>query len=1056
MSATNDPLIARSTDDKRTLLLQALQKKAGGLGDVHPVSLFQEGLVFLSHLQSASAQYNMPYALRLKGQLDRAALEQSLNEMLRRHIPLRAVFKTAEDGQLRQIIRPWHAQALPFSDLLTFPSEQRQSQARRILKEEGQYHFNLAEGPLFRAHLLRMDDDEHWFLFVIHHIAFDLLSIDLFFQELAALYTAYVAGQPSPLRELSFSYANFARWQRQWLRGAEAAAQLAYWRQQFNGPLPILELPADFPRPAEPTGKGSLYTKALSPALPDALKALGQQEGATLFMTLLTAFAVLLYRLTQQEDIIIGTPTANRDRAELIHIVGLLINTLAIRIDLSDTPTFRQVLKRVQRTALDAYANQQVPFPLLVETVQPDRSTGRTPIFQVMFALEQAPAQVVLPELAADFIEHHTETTKFDLTLVIREDAAGQRATFEYNTDLFSATTIQRMAGQFERLLLSVTQNPDQTITTLPYLSESEQRKLLVEWNATTSPYPTHERVVELIEQRANSDPTALAVVTHDDQYTYGELNRRSNQLAHYLRRLGIGPGIPVGICLERSFEMVVALLGVLKAGGAYVPMEASHPRERLAFLIEDAHIPLVLTQRHLLSRLPTEQSRSICLDTDWASIAQEPPERCTIESTTEALAYIIYTSGSTGKPKGVAVTHKNLLNLVFWHVRTYALTTADRTTQLAGVSFDASAWEIWPTLVAGARLYLVNEEVRLSPPKLRDWLSAQSITVSFVPTPLAEELLALSWPASIALRSLLTGGDRLHRYPTADLPFQLVNHYGPTECTVLATAAVITPDTEETTSLPTIGRAIANTQLYVLDRHAQLVPIGMPGELYIGGASVASGYLHQPELTAARFITNPLSTDPADRLYKTGDLVRYLPDGTLDFIGRSDDQVKIRGFRIELGEIESALLKHPLVCEAAATVQSYPGGNPFIAAYIVTEDSQSIADASLRTFLQQMLPEYMLPTIYTQVETLPLTANGGKVDRRALPKVALPSPHASVPEATHNALEDAIIAIWKTILGRENVGLQDNFFELGGHSLLLVRLQEQIHLKLQKEIPLL
>ncbi|HVU67434.1 MAG TPA: amino acid adenylation domain-containing protein, partial [Ktedonobacteraceae bacterium] len=892
MATRDDPSTTLSPDEKRALLLQALQKKAGGLGNIHPVSIFQEGLIFLSRVQSEGAVYNMPYALHLKGKLDKAALEQSLHEMQRRHTPLRTVFKTAEDGQVHQIIQPAQAGELPFSDLRLFPAEQRQDQARRILKAEGQYHFNLAEGPLFRAHLLQIDDDEHWFLFVIHHIAFDLLSIDLFFRELAALYTAYTAGQPSPLKEIAFSYANFARWQRQWLRGAEAEAQLAYWQQQLGAPLPILDLPGDFPRPAEATGKGALYTRSLCPELPDALKALGQQEGATLFMTLLAAFAVLLCRLTSQEDLIIGTPTAHRDRAELVHIVGLLINTLAIRVDLSGNPTFRQVLKRVQHTALEAYANQQVPFPLLVETVHPDRSTGRTPIFQVMFALEQAPARVEMPGLTTDFIEHHTETTKFDLTLVIREETAGLRASFEYSTDLFSAATIQRMATHFEQLLLSITRQPDQAITRLPYLSEAEQQQLLVEWNATNSPYPTHRQVAELIEQQASRTPTAIAVVSQGESYTYDELNRRSNQLAHYLRLLGIGPDVPVGICLERSFALVVALLGVLKAGGAYVPMDASHPPERLAFLIEDARIPLTLTQHHLLSRLPATRGRNLCLDTDWPRIAQESPEPCAMAHTTEALAYIIYTSGSTGKPKGVAVTHKNLLNLVFWHTQTYALTPADRTTQLAGVSFDASVWEIWPTLVAGASLYLADEEVRLSPPQLRDWLIAQDITVSFVPTPLAEELLALSWPAQISLRYLLTGGDRLHRAPSADLPFQLVNHYGPTECTVLATAAVIAAETEPPTGLPTIGRAIANTRLYVLDRSAQPVPIGIPGELYIGGASVAAGYLHQPELTAAKFIPNPFSTDPTDRLYKTGDIVRYLPDGTLDFIGRGDDQV--------------------------------------------------------------------------------------------------------------------------------------------------------------------
>jgi amino acid adenylation domain-containing protein len=768
----------------------------------------------------------------------------------------------------------------------------------------------------------------------------------------------------------------------------------------------------------------------------------------------------LLYRYSGQDDIVVGTPVANRNRREIEGLIGFFVNTLVLRTDLSGNPSFEQLLGRVKEVALQAYAHQDLPFEQLVEALQPTRDLSYTPLFQVMFALDDASVpSVELPELAVSSYPVEIGTAKFDLTLSMENTADGLVGVWEYNADLFDEVMIARMAGHFQTLLEASAANPIQPISELSLLTQRERHQLLVEWNNTTIDYPQDKCIHQLFEEQVERSPDAVAVVFEGEQLTYRELNARANQLAHYLQALGVGSEVLVGICVERSLEMVVGLLGILKAGGAYVSLDPAYPPERLAFMLEDSCMPVLLTKAQQLEKLPLYQTRLIYLDKDWKEIALQSEENPTSEVTPDNLVYAIYTSGSTGNPKGVLVEHRGLLNLVFWHQRTFAVSPKDRATQLAGPAFDASVWELWPYLTAGASIYIANEQTRISPLQLRDWLVSNAITISFLPTPLAESVLLLDWPSDVALRTLLTGGDKLHNYPLPKVPFELVNNYGPTENTVVTTSGSI-PAKERTDMAPPIGRPIANTQVYLLDNQLQPVPIGVPGELYIGGDGIARGYLNRPDLTDEKFIPNPFSNKLGSRLYKTDDLARYLPDGNIEFLGRIDNQVKIRGFRIELGEIEAALLQHLDVREAVVIVREDIPGDKRLVAYVVPK-VEAVLEAAiptvgeLRSFLLAKLPDYMVPGAFVFLEAMPLTPNG-KIDRRALP----------APDTSHRELEDNFVApntpteeilaaIWAEVLGLQLVGINDNFFELGGHSLLATQIISRIREAFKIELPL-
>jgi amino acid adenylation domain-containing protein len=910
----------------------------------YPVSFAQQRLWFLDQLQPGSPFYNLPVAVRLQVPLSAALLERSLNECVRRHESLRTTFAVV-NRQPCQVIAPELSVPLPVVDLRHLGRAERQAEAARLATAEARQPFDLATGPLLRARLVRLGRDDHVLLLAVHHIVSDDWSMGVLWKELAACYAAFAAGRPSPLPELPIQYLDFALWQRDWLQGEVLQRQVDYWSRQLAD-LPALQLPTDHPRPAVSGFRGAFLPVRLPPRLSAALRALSQREGATLFMTLLAAFQALLARYTGQRDIAVGSPIANRTRAELEGLIGFFVNTLVLRTSLEGDPTFRELLARVRAMALEAYAHQDLPFEKLVEELQPERDLSRNPLYQVVFQLFTPPT-ATQPGASLPMLEVKRGTAIFDLAFTLTDSAGGLSGGIEYSTELFEPATVERLAAHFQVLLEGIVADPDARLSTLPLLTPAERRRLLVEWNRTAAPVPDGPCVHELVSAQAARTPDAAAVVEGEHRLPYAELEARARALAGRLRALGVGPEVPVGVCMERGADLVVALLGVLHAGGAYLPLDPSYPAERLAFLVEDAAVPVLLTQPHLRTRLEplVPAGTAVLGPEETAPGAQGGRARPAGGGARPAnLAYLIYTSGSTGRPKGVMVSHAGLRNLVAWHRREYRVAPGDRTTQVATPAFDASTWEIWPALAAGATLHVPDDATRAAPDALAAWLAAEAIDLSFLPTPLAEAVLAAPTPPGIRLRALLTGGDRLTRVPPQALPFPLVNHYGPTENSVVATRAPVEVPAADAAA-PPIGRPIDNVRVYVVDRWMNPVPVGVPGELLIGGEGLARGYLREPALTAERFVPDPFGEEPGSRLYRTGDLVRHRPDGSLEFLGRLDHQVKVRGVRIEPGEIEAALRGHPAVADAVVVPREDVPGEPRLVAYVVPDPAHSGAD---------------------------------------------------------------------------------------------------------------
>ena len=890
--------------------------------------------------------------------------------------------------------------------------------------------------------------------------------------ELGVLYTAQQTGASATLAPLILQYEDYVYWQAGMLSGSAGEQLWSFWQEQLAGDLPVLNLPLDRPRTPLQSHRGASRIFAISPELTSQLREMGGDHDATLYMMLLAAFQILLHRYTGQEKILVGSPTAGRSWAELAGVVGYFVNPVVLQADLVGNPTVVEFLARVRRTALQAFEHQDYPFPLLVERLCPVRDPTRTPLVQVIFAFQKAHllnreglasfalgetgSQLQLGELELQSIGLEQRVTQFDLTLMVTELSGGLSASLQYDTDIFDAATITRMAEHYQQLLEGIVAAPEERVCSLPMVTATERHQLLAEWNRTEAEYPRDKCIHQLFEAQAERSPDAIAVVSDHEQLTYGELDQRANQLAHHLRSLDVGLETLVAICVERSVEMLVGLLGILKAGAAYVPLDPSYPLSRLTSMLEDSQAPVVITQERLVHVLPARGQHLICLDRDWETIARQSGDKLSDDVKPGNLAYMIYTSGSTGQPKGVQIEHGSLLNLIFWHLETYGILPSDRASQLAGLGFDASVWEVWPYLAAGASIYLPDEETRISPLKLRDWMVAQNITVSFLPTPLAESLLSAEWPESAALRFLLTGGDRLSVHPPPSLNFKLVNHYGPTESTVVATATAVAP-MDEALTLPPIGRPIANTEVYLLDQNYEPVPIGVAAELYLGGQGLARGYLNQPEMTAERFIPHPYSAAAGGRLYRTGDLARYLADGELEFLGRRDQQVKLRGFRIELGEIEAALSGHEAVSEAVVIVTGSAEEQRLVGC-VRGVNGQAVSSGELRRHLKQKLPEYMVPGSYVMVAEIPLTANG-KVDGRALAELAARAEGGVVGRggyvAARNPTEEVVAGIWEQVLGVARVGVEDNFFELGGHSLLATRVIARVQASFQVVVPL-
>jgi amino acid adenylation domain-containing protein len=904
-------------------------------------SFAQRRLWFLHQLVPDNPFYNMRIAWRLTGKLNVRALRASLNALVARHETLRTTFRS--DGETAfQVIGPPARVALAVVDLTQSPESERETEARRLVKEEALRPFDLSTGPLFRAQLLRLSAEYHVLQLTMHHIISDGWSIPVLYRDLGALYEANCAGCPHSLPPLAIQYADFSVWQRARLSGSVLSRQLDYWQQKLEG-ISELQLPTDRSRPALPTYVGARETLSLSAELSAALRSLSQREGATLYMVLLAAFNVLLHRYTRQDDLVVGSPIANRTRSELEELIGVFVNSLVMRTDISGDPSFLELLARVRRVAMDAYAHQDLPFERLVEEVDPQRDLSRNPLFQVMFAMQNAPGNAI-PRMGTSLtignFQIKTDTTRFDLEVHVWEAAEHLRVDFIYSTDLFEALTIRRMLGHYERVLSGVVADSECRLSELPLLTDAEREQLLDVWNQTSVDYPSAQCVHEMVEEQARTCPDALAAESGGRKLTYRELDERAEALARQLRIEGVQSNSLVAVYLEPSIEMLIGLLGVWKSGGAYVPIDPEYPAARVRFILEDTKALVVLTQKHLSGALPSSGAAILHLDAKQDSVAASSGHRPERPSTSpEQLAYVIYTSGSTGHPKGVPISHKSLFNLICWHQLAYEVKPTDRATQIAGPAFDASVWEIWPYLTAGASVHIPDDATRLDARMLVRWLADRQISLTFLPTPLAELVLREKWPPTAALRVLLTGGDKLKQRPAQKLPFRLVNHYGPTENAVVSTCAEV--DTGDCSrAAPPIGRPLPNTQAYVLDHHLQPVPVGVPGELLLGGVQLTSGYWNRPDLTAQKFIPDPFHGNTGARLYKTGDLVRYLADGNIEFLGRIDDQVKLRGYRIELGEIEATLVGHPAVRQAVAMVREDVPGDKRLVVYVVADEA--------------------------------------------------------------------------------------------------------------------
>src|SRR6476661_4789988 len=868
-----------------------------------PLSFAQERLWLLNQLEPDNPFYNEQVALKLHGKLNLVALEQSLNKIISRHEALRTNFRTFNEQPLQVIVESLILN-LSVVDLTELLESEREIACQQLATAEAIRPFDLANSGLIRASVLKLTELEHVLLLTLHHIVFDAWSMSVLMQELATIYSALCNNLPPELPELPIQYADFAIWQRQWLQTEVLQTQLDYWKQLLKNAPTLLELPTDRPRPAIQTFQGAIQSVKFSEELTEAIANFSRQEGATLFMTLLAAFVTLLYRYTGSDDIVVGTPLAKRDRLELEGLIGFLVNTLALRTDLSGNPSFQQLLSRVRQVMLQAYTHPDLPFEELVKALQPQRDLSHTPLFQVMFVLENAPiSEVELPGLTISSFGTERTTAKFDLTLFIKNTTSGLIAAWQYNTDLFDSGTIERMAGHFVTLLEGVIANPQQQISQLPLLTQVEQQQLLVEWNNTQVDYPRDKSIHQLFEEQCLSTPDAVAVEFGNQQLTYYELNCRANKLAYYLKSLGVKADLLVGLCVERSLEMVVGLLGILKAGGAYLPLDPEYPTERLSFMLKDAQVSVLLTQQPLVDRLPQHQVKLVCLDTDWQLISQLSQDNliCNVQATN--LAYVIYTSGSTGQPKGVALNQLALCNLILWQLQNNTISTRAKTLQFAPISFDVSFQEIFTTWFSGGTLFLTEEELRRDTLALLGFLEEKAIERLFVPFVALQQLAEVavdSESVTSNLREIITAGEQLQITPAISQWFSklnnctLHNHYGPSE-THVVTTFTLTNSVDTWPLLPPIGQPIANTKIYILDKYLQPVPIGVPGELYIGGVSLARGYLNRPELTQEKFIFNPFDKLGESKLYKTGDLARYLPDGNIEYLGRIDNQVKIR-----------------------------------------------------------------------------------------------------------------------------------------------------------------
>ncbi|MBO1062350.1 MAG: amino acid adenylation domain-containing protein [Aphanizomenon flos-aquae CP01] len=1075
------------TNQKRDLLKLLLNKKGINLqtetilprpnSEPAPLSFGQEQLWFLSQIQD-NTTYNLPLALQISGSLNISVLEQVITEIVRRHEILRTNFQQIE-GKNLQIIRPEINISLQVINLEQITAKQQLQNVQQLINQETDKIFNLSEDDLFQSTLYQLNQNSYILLLNMHHIISDGWSIGILLQELSTLYGAYLAGNKSPLPDLQIQYADYAIWQKEKFTSEIREKQLNYWKQQLADIPPLLELPTDKPRPPIQSFRGGIWEFSINSNLSQKIRTLTQQSDATLFMIMLAAFVILLYRCSGQDDILIGSPMAGRNRQEIQSLIGYFVNTVVLRTKLTGNPNFREILNQVRQVATDAHNYQDIPYNQVVEVLNPQRNLSYNPVFQILFDLQHSLTdKLQLPGLTLQpFLGEHS-TSKFDLSLIIEDRGTELIGAWEYSSDLFTQETISRITENFQTLLNGIVNNPETPINQLPIISAFEQQQILEKWNNTQQDYPESFCIHELLTQQVIKTPDAIAVKFGNQQLTYTQLNQKANQLANYLQNCGVTSEVLVGLYLERSLDILIAILAILKAGGAYLPLDPKYPQTRLTDILNDSQVSIILTQEKLLTSLSSPlprgetpltpyQGKIILLDTDSTIISQQNIETPISAIKPDNLAYVIYTSGSTGKPKGVMITHQNIINHATSIIDKYQINSHDRILQFTTFIFDVAAEEIFPAWLSGATLIICPQEMVTNLIEFSQFLAQESLTVVNLPTPYWQEwVLEIDRKISQipdSLRLVITGSDQVLPEKLAlwqklvtekRQNIQWINAYGLTETTITSTVYQLPVNYQlNTTHSVPIGRPIANTEIYILDQNLQPVPIGIPGELHIGGAGLARGYLNRKQLTNEKFISNPISSSKSSRLYKTGDLARYLPDGNIEFLGRIDYQVKIRGFRIELGEIEAVLAQHPLVKSSAVIVREIQPGNKQLVAYVVTEDHSNIQQ-DLRSFLKQNLPDYMLPAFFVRLAELPLTPTG-KINRRALSALMLELNHETDYILPRNPLEQKLAEIWCQVLGLEKVSVEENFFNLGGHSLATIQIISRIRETLEIDLPL-
>lgn len=1052
------------SDKQRELLEKQLKKKnvdvnkiginkeminPRGHTNASPLSYDQERLWFFNRMHPESHTYNVYGAARLTGTVHHWALEKSINEIVKRHEAWRTVFDSV-DGQARQIVLPELQVTVPEADLRFVPDETRDEELQRQMKEEVQRLFDLKKGPLIRFKLFHVSNTESMLVMTVHHIVIDRITFSIFFKELSLHYQSMLTGIPVQLPELAIQFADYAEWQRNYLQGETKAKLLTFWKEQLANCDYVLDIGTDFPRPPAITYRGARCFIHTPLEVLNGLKVIAQKENASAFMIILAAFKLLLYRYTGQSDILVGTPLANRSRAELEEVMGYFLTLGTLRTRMSKDMTFIQLLHSVRETALAVYKHQDMPIGLLIDELKVPADISRSPLVQAIFVYVDVPEEKLqLPDLTVEFEMIDGETAKYDITAGFSETEKGLEGFFEYSPDLFRQDTIERMREHWHRLLYSILENPHASISDLAMLTKREEQQLLIDWNSNKQPFSDNACIHELFEAQVKKTPEQIALTYHDQIITYQELNNRANQVARLLIKRGVERETLIGLYMERSIEMIVGVLGILKAGGAYIPIDPIYPIERVGHILQDSGLQIVLTSQSLQELMGKEGMQCICLDSEQEAIIGEDTQNLPSQANAHSLAYVIYTSGSTGNPKGVMIEHQGLCNVIEDTMNRFQITSDSKLTQFFSIGFDASAHEIFSALCAGATLCLTSPDVRAGGKNLVAFLHEKQITTMFITPSVLATLTPDELPDS--LQTVLSAGELC----TVDMAEwskgsrKLYNGYGQTETSIINIVHLCTKE-----SLPSqVGRPFANMQAYILDDSLNPVPIGVKGEIYIGGVGLARGYLNQPELTAAKFIHHHFSPDQSVRLYRTGDLGRFLVDGTIEYLGRRDNQIKIRGYRIELDEIGNALVQHPSVNQAKVSVHRDKTNNDSLVSYVVIEEGQDITSAELRTYLQQKLPEYMVPLYYVFVDSLPKTSNG-KINRELFP-----APEESFSQQMieyvppKNEWESKLAKIWGQVLNLEQVSVVGNFFDLGGHSLKTAELVDKIKETFQVEL---